>query len=449
MIMESPIRKYQKQKEYQRHKVLRRIKKRQQRKAEQMQKIAEKQLKRKLPKMDDGSEPKIEYVDQVRVNPITGEALMSDNTTGSIILPEVSVRPEPKLTKSAFDGYTQYLDDLVSFVPVVGDVNDGINAGIALKNRDYSQAALLGAGLFLPNALEKPLKFATKTGSRIFKNIADEAKDRFAKILYDINPPFGKPVVTENFSNVTPNIINTNNFIPIQPKYTDIVERSNLGKYLDEGVESTVFENIRFPNKVIKEKEGLQSVQNFEELEERIGKDLLQNKLPNTLPLKYEGYTHEPVQGAILKQHFDIFRPVYSQKRITPANKIADPWHTVRKEGSVWEPSNDWYRQLEYLGYNRTSDGFYKVSGFPYKIGDLGPSNVGFDDFGNMLIFDPLIHYKHGKEPIHINPANRGKFNALKRRTGKTTEQLTHSKNPLTRKRAIFAQNAKKWNHRK
>lgn len=32
-------------------------------------------------------------------------------------------------------------------------------------------------------------------------------------------------------------------------------------------------------------------------------------------------------------------------------------------------------------------------------------------------------------------------------RTGKTTEELTHSKNPLTRKRAIFAQNAKKWKH--
>ena len=42
---------------------------------------------------------------------------------------------------------------------------------------------------------------------------------------------------------------------------------------------------------------------------------------------------------------------------------------------------------------------------------------------------------------IHINPANRGKFNATKKRTGKTTEELTHSKNPLTRKRAIFAQN--------
>lgn len=48
---------------------------------------------------------------------------------------------------------------------------------------------------------------------------------------------------------------------------------------------------------------------------------------------------------------------------------------------------------------------------------------------------------------IHINPKNKGKFNATKKRTGKSTEELTHSKNPLTRKRAIFAQNAKKWKH--
>lgn len=48
---------------------------------------------------------------------------------------------------------------------------------------------------------------------------------------------------------------------------------------------------------------------------------------------------------------------------------------------------------------------------------------------------------------IHINPENRGKFNATKKRTGKTTEELTHSKNPLTRKRAIFAQNASHWKH--
>jgi hypothetical protein len=51
------------------------------------------------------------------------------------------------------------------------------------------------------------------------------------------------------------------------------------------------------------------------------------------------------------------------------------------------------------------------------------------------------------KGGIYIKPKNRGKFNALKKRTGKTTEQLKHSKNPLTRKRATFAANAKKWKH--
>jgi hypothetical protein len=60
---------------------------------------------------------------------------------------------------------------------------------------------------------------------------------------------------------------------------------------------------------------------------------------------------------------------------------------------------------------------------------------------------DPIevMQMKYGG--IHINPANKGKFNATKKATGKTTEELTHSKNLLTRKRAIFAQNAKKWKH--
>lgn len=49
---------------------------------------------------------------------------------------------------------------------------------------------------------------------------------------------------------------------------------------------------------------------------------------------------------------------------------------------------------------------------------------------------------------IKIDPRNKGKFTATKKRAGKTTEELTHSKNPLTRKRAIFAQNAKKWKHK-
>lgn len=73
------------------------------------------------------------------------------------------------------------------------------------------------------------------------------------------------------------------------------------------------------------------------------------------------------------------------------------------------------------------------------------PSNDPLDYTGIMPVY-PIPSYKYGG--IHIKKKNRGKFNALKKRTGKTTEELTHSKNPLTRKRAIFAQNARRWKHK-
>lgn len=76
-------------------------------------------------------------------------------------------------------------------------------------------------------------------------------------------------------------------------------------------------------------------------------------------------------------------------------------------------------------------------------------NEVAQNNTENVLNEDGLLMANSGKDSgIHINPKNRGKFNALKKRTGKTTEQLTHSKNPLTRKRAIFAQNARKWRHK-
>jgi hypothetical protein len=55
----------------------------------------------------------------------------------------------------------------------------------------------------------------------------------------------------------------------------------------------------------------------------------------------------------------------------------------------------------------------------------------------------------NAKSSIHINPANRGKFTATKKATGKTTAELARSKNPVTKKRAIFAENAKKWSKKK
>lgn len=93
---------------------------------------------------------------------------------------------------------------------------------------------------------------------------------------------------------------------------------------------------------------------------------------------------------------------------------------------------------------NNNLDGLRNV----YTTEDIVPfTSIDYAIQPNMFgSFDLVKFYDKGKS-IHINPANKGKFNATKKRTGKTTEQLAHSKNPLTRKRAIFALNSRKFKH--
>ena len=87
-------------------------------------------------------------------------------------------------------------------------------------------------------------------------------------------------------------------------------------------------------------------------------------------------------------------------------------------------------------------------------MGDITPPGAFNDDETNDhkdMMEKSFNGYKWNvnEEGIHIKKKNKGKFTATKKRTGKSTEELTHSKNPLTRKRAIFAQNAKKWHNKK
>lgn len=60
---------------------------------------------------------------------------------------------------------------------------------------------------------------------------------------------------------------------------------------------------------------------------------------------------------------------------------------------------------------------------------------------------DEDTDYNVGKSGIHIKPSHKGRFTAYKKRTGQTTEQALHSKNPHVRQMANFARNAKKWHH--
>lgn len=100
-------------------------------------------------------------------------------------------------------------------------------------------------------------------------------------------------------------------------------------------------------------------------------------------------------------------------------------------------------------GENRLHDDHFYVQNSPVlsdtQLKDIY-YNAGWEDVLPELIdYDGFEMYE-SKNKIEIKPENKGKFNATKKKTGKSTEELTHSKNPLTRKRAIFAKNAKKWN---
>lgn len=72
--------------------------------------------------------------------------------------------------------------------------------------------------------------------------------------------------------------------------------------------------------------------------------------------------------------------------------------------------------------------------------GLAGSRKIQDFDSGKEYITNTYLNY--------LANSNNTYSSAELRKTGKSTKELTHSKNPLTRKRARFAQNAAKWNHK-
>ena len=93
-------------------------------------------------------------------------------------------------------------------------------------------------------------------------------------------------------------------------------------------------------------------------------------------------------------------------------------------------------------GYLKYYDERYPAPVDTYATGGQLPGSLA-EDQGP---YQNMFQYGSGGK-IHINPKNKGKFTATKKATGKSTEELSHSSNPLTRKRAQFALNARHFKH--
>lgn len=84
----------------------------------------------------------------------------------------------------------------------------------------------------------------------------------------------------------------------------------------------------------------------------------------------------------------------------------------------------------------------YWISEAEKLLNNQGQMNIS-DNIINEAVKKTLQQLKE-KSGIEIKPENKGKFTATKKRTGKSTSELLHSKNPKTRQRANFARMAKR-----
>lgn len=107
---------------------------------------------------------------------------------------------------------------------------------------------------------------------------------------------------------------------------------------------------------------------------------------------------------------------------------------------TIWEQSNIDFKHKGHEGIYRpryngslddTPSGFFEYWE-PYKLGYMR-RNINRHSL------------KHGG--IYIQPSHRGRFTALKERTGHSTSWFKEHGTPAEKKMAVFADNAKHWNH--
>ena len=234
---------------------------------------------------------------------------------------------------------------------------------------------------------------------------------------------------------------------PYSVSWDDFIKDPKVGKYFDEGGEAIIYESKNNPGYLTKLKSELGEGRTLEDLEFMVNRDLHVNDLPGVEPIQYKGFSvsNNPIKilDPVTKKPKTIlnerFYPIYEQKKLTPYHKVNTEAFDIDQEMLV----NDWANQH---GYKHLPNGWLKYGNI--SISDQGFNNFAFDDFGNMKFIDPMIqNFANGKSPIHIKPANRGKFTALKKRTGHSASWFKQNGTPAQKKMATFALNAKKWKH--
>ena len=375
------------------------------------------------------------------------------------------------------------------WAPVVGDVGQSLDAYNAFKNKDYTTAAILGGLTILPNVAENFGKYTYK-GLRQLGISQDFAKDillngeaawkRFKNL--DIFDKLRGIKYTDDVYHGSKNAFDINHARAYAPAGMDTgfhmgssptpaYSRANglQGGALYSGklkLKEAPFElddlNRWGWREIIAEADNNPKFKKY--LEDK-GIDL--DRLLNTAQDLEKEYDNLDSFGqqAYLKEHGGFESDKYMAKLFKDKNvsfKYKNKFETFdgvpEYSYAIYNPDNVvWNRPFLFSERKQDLEKLYDIGmAGKYYWNDPDKITIQLDDLYRVLKDFPqyrLPGFKNGKLPgyadgkIHIKPANRGKFTALKKRTGHSASWFKENGTPAQKKMAVFALNAKKWKH--
>ena len=156
--------------------------------------------------------------------------------------------------------------------------------------------------------------------------------------------------------------------------------------------------------------------------------------------------------------HFDdkyktVYHPTfstqskYSGKKDATYNPLGLAGGTWNKQGTVFTMSPDGYRGPVSMDERKWYLENAEDNGVQLREADGSLPIFDGIPWGGVLPNITITGNKFAEGGIHIKPENRGKFTALKERTGHSATWFKEHGTPAQKKMAIFALNSRHWKH--
>lgn len=158
-----------------------------------------------------------------------------------------------------------------------------------------------------------------------------------------------------------------------------VVHSPRFGEFIGSGSEQTVYADATNPQRVLKVYDdrylkGIDEIKNFHRTWFK------RNQLPLQERMKFEGY---------LTDQAGYYFPVYSQNRLKLLSNADNI--TFAEWNRDWLPKLDEImRRFGYKGSGTYTNG-------KLTVGDVQPTNIGFNQDGELRFFDADVYKKGGK----------------------------------------------------